>query len=265
VFNNVPPGDYVVQAIGSPPVVDGRMAGSPEFVAQFVTVTDTDPPPLSLTTSRGATLRGRIRFEGAPPTRVTLNAAPADFDRAPMVGFGTVGFTMEPDGTFEYQRLTGPRRLVLGSAVPSMFLKSATIRGQDAADVPFDFGFVEAVFDDVEVVVSAAGATINGSATDERGGPASEYSVIVFPTQRDKWYTASRFLKLGRPMQDGTFRVEGLPPGDYWFAAVDRVEAAGASGEWQDPAVLESLVPRANRVTLGEGESHAAVLRVIRR
>ena len=71
-------------------------------------------------------------------------------------------------------------------------------------------------------------------------------------------------MKLGRPAQDGTFRVEGLPPGDYWFAAVDRVDTANA-GEWQNPEFLETLVSRASRIVLAAGETHRTTLRVIRR
>jgi hypothetical protein len=52
---------------------------------------------------------------------------------------------------------------------------------------------------------------------------------------------------------DGSFRVAGLPPADYFVAAV----AAGGSvdtANWQAPDTLRALASMARRVTIGEGE-----------
>lgn len=266
VFENVPPGVYVVQASSpGPPGPDGR-PGAFEFVAEYVTVAGTSPPPLPLKTSKGATITGRVTVEGASETgaRYSLIFLPANFDRAPIVGRGPAGFTLNADGTFRYEGVSGPQRLVLNTAPPGWYLKSATIKGQDVIDTPFDFPAEETVIADAEVVLSTAGASISGQVTDDKANPTADYSVIVFPTQRERWHWASGHVKLGRPSQDGTFRVEGLPPGDYWLAAVDRVDTA-TGGEWQNPELLETLVSRANRVVIAAGEVHRATLRVIRR
>jgi hypothetical protein len=114
-----------------------------------------------------------------------------------------------------------------------------------------------------EVVVSKAGATIAGHVTDNRSAPVSDYSVIVFATDRTKWLANSRFVKLGRPSPDGGFEVAGLPPGEYWVAAVDAIQGNQGVGEWEKPEVLESLATRATRVTLAERERFMTVLRLI--
>jgi hypothetical protein len=44
---------------------------------------------------------------------------------------------------------------------------------------------------------------------------------------------------------------------------VDRILESEGSGEWQDPAVLEALTSRASRVTLTEGQSVSAALRLV--
>jgi hypothetical protein len=46
-----------------------------------------------------------------------------------------------------------------------------------------------------------------------------------------------------------TFR--GLPPGDYYLAAVTDAE----TGEWFDPAFLESLVPASLKVVIRQGQT----------
>ena len=119
VITNVPPGDYVIQAFGPPQVdANGRPASGQEFAAQFLTVTDAVPPPLRLQTTRGVTLTGRITVEGpsqVSPSGLSLRAVPADFDRAPMIGFGSLGLSVQEDGRFRYAGLTGPRRFALDS------------------------------------------------------------------------------------------------------------------------------------------------------
>jgi hypothetical protein len=95
--------------------------------------------------------------------------------------------------------------------------------------------------------------------------PISSYSVIVFSTDRTKWFANSRFLKFAKPSQDGGFEVVGLPPGEYWIAAVDSIQGNQSFGEWEKPEVLEALSTRAQRVTLAERERYMTILRLIRR
>jgi hypothetical protein len=55
--------------------------------------------------------------------------------------------------------------------------------------------------------------------------------------------------------------VEGLPPGEYWVAAVDRLEP----DSWLTPDNLDALVPSAARVTVHEGQVVSTDLRLLRR
>jgi hypothetical protein len=260
-FSNVPPGDYVVQAMRS--FTRGQTM---EFAAQFVTVTDTgDPAPLRITTSVGGTMSGRFVHEGTTRTESQgLMPFPADFDHAPAVGGGTFSGSYVADGTFAFAGLFGPTRFVLMGNTDRMYLKAVTIGGLDVTDVPFDFGTSQAVTG-AEVVLSDAAAAITGHVTDSASAPISNYSVIVFSTDRSKWFTMSRFLRLARPTQDGSFEVAGLPPGEYWIAATDPVDGNEASGDWMKPETLERLSFRAQRVTLMERERFMTILRIIRR
>jgi len=131
-------------------------------------------------------------------------------------------------------------------------------------DTTFDFGAAGQTTD-AEVVISNAGAAISGHVTDAAAVPVTTYSVVVFPTDRTKWFPASRFLKLGRPAQDGSFEVTGLPPGDYWVAATDPIEGDDVSGEWLETRTLDELSFRATRITLTERQRVMTVLRLIRR
>lgn len=108
-------------------------------------------------------------------------------------------------------------------------------------------------------------AAISGHVTDATSAPVSNYSVVVFPTDRTKWFVTSRFLRLARPTQDGSFEVTGLPPGEYFVAATDPVEGNEVSGDWLKSETLEQLSFRATRVMLMEKQRFMTVLRLIRR
>ena len=73
-------------------------------------------------------------------------------------------------------------------------------------------------------------------------------------------------MRNARPLQDGTFKVPGLPPGDYWVAAIERMDGLPGGGSAPPEAdVLEPLSSRATRITLGEAQSQDVTLRLIRR
>ena len=86
-------------------------------------------------------------------------------------------------------------------------------------------------------------------------------TVVVFPVSPQLWYEHSRYVKRVPNGERGTFRVAGLPPGEYLVAAVTRLMA----GRDVDPALLEALAPDAARVAVSEREQRSVSLKLIRR
>jgi transcriptional regulator GlxA family with amidase domain len=144
-------------------------------------------------------------------------------------------------------------------------MKSVVVDGVDVTDVPFDFGFTSETHADAQIVLSSAGAAIAGHVTNASAAPVTDYAVIVFGTDRGTWFPNSDRVRLATPRQDGSFEVSGLPPGEYWVAAVDRIDGSNVAGDWQKPEALEQLSFRAQRKTLVEGERFMMILRLIRR
>jgi hypothetical protein len=112
---------------------------------------------------------------------------------------------------------------------------------------------------------SDAGGSIAGHVTNAHAQPIDTYSVIVFPTDRKAWSADSRLVKFAHPAQDGGFEVAGLPPGEYWVAAVDAIQSNQGVDEWTKPEVLAKLSPHATRVAVAAGGRYMTVLRLIRR
>jgi carboxypeptidase family protein len=252
------PGTYVLQAIG-----EAGFGRAPQFGVASVVIEDRDPAPVDVHASPGTTLEGRFIVEGVddPPRRaLAIHASSADLDRGPRTGRGPDGLAVHDDGRFYLTGLYGPMRFSATSLPPAWYLKSVKIAGNDVTDTSFDFGSSAQTLSDAEILLSTEGATITGTATDGTNTRASNFVAVAFSTSRDAWFNGSRQVKQRSSEPNGSFTLEGMPPGEYFVAAVDRLEP----GTWLTTDNLDALVPWAARVTLVEGQVLSTDLRLRR-
>jgi protocatechuate 3,4-dioxygenase beta subunit len=257
-FANVPAGDHVLHALVQGP--GGRAA---EFAMTYVTVSDDESAPVVLRTAPGTTVTGRIVLESgderANVRMFGLSAQTVDWDYISL-GRDVARAVIDEDGGFELEGLYGPLH-VTASPPPGWWLKSVNIGTVDVAEQPFVFGGGTSRIENVLAVFADSAAEIQGRVVD-RGNPVSQYSVLVFSTERHRWWTPSGYVKLARPDSGGQFRALGLPPGDYFAVAVDGL---GLNPEWLDGELLAELAPSARRVTVGERQQVTIELDLIRR
>ena len=201
-------------------------------------------------------------LEGAAEATLSglrLRATPVDLDYAPRDG-KPASAPIDVGREFELKDLTGPVRFDLDGALPrGWWLKSVTIDGVNAADEPVTFGASSQSRSGVEVVLSNDGAEISGqvAGATAQGGA----SIIVFGIAPERWFERSRHLKTARTDRNGRFTIGGLPPGEYWVAAVDGGFAPQDAAEWLRPNVLSALTTSARRVTVREGSRVSVELR----
>jgi hypothetical protein len=252
VFRNVPPGGFTLQAFGAQVAAAGNL-GAAEFGWLPITVDGEDQNGLTVEVSAGSSLKGRFTTEDLSvpfdpkAAGVRVSAFPIEFDSAP-VGGGPSPFTLNEDGTFELLNLSGRRVLRVSTRSQEWALSRITRQGRDITDEIIEF--TDGDIGDVEVVLTNRVTSIGGAVSDEKGNRISDYAVVVFATDAAKWTDRSRFIALGRPDQDGTFTVRGLPPDEYFAVALTGTQGS----EWQDPDFLKVLQDRATRFFLGEGE-----------
>ena len=272
IVRNVPPGDYVLHVRGDGPGRTGL------FATETVSV-GSDPVDLLIRTSHGASIEGRTVLEGTPEN-VSCRIEPIVVSSQTVSNNcegGRMGFTVTPVSLDDRARseatmvfgwntneffglgLFGRLSFALRNApADDWYLKSFTINGEDIADSGFDFGWQPATISDAEIVLSRNGASIVGRRVDARaGGPG--YFVIAFSPSYERLPPLSRRTKFTRSATDGSFRIGGLPAGDYLVAAVPRLKTT----EWQNPELLRQLAPRAERVTLAEGQQATLSVRLI--
>jgi hypothetical protein len=221
-----------------------------------VSVGDGDVEGLTIQATAGSTIVGRLSFIGsvpgaAPPRAgIDIEAVPSDPDLAPLSGRAMAD--IRPDWTFSLAGINGPRRLEVTRTPPGWALKEIRVRGLDVTDRPLAFGTAAQSIDEVEVVLTDRVTQVAGRVRDRDGRAAAGATAIVFAPYRDRWYAQSRSMRAATVGTDGSFSVEGLPPGNYYVAAVAALPAGGPDA-WRDPAFLESLVAPSASVSVGDG------------
>jgi hypothetical protein len=267
VFPDLEPGQYQIRAQARV-TSDGRTSDSNVTglsALADVTLGSEGVTNLNLVLDAGLTVTGHVTFDG-------LNAPPADAGRVivrlqpPSVSAGSlalVGGAATADGTFTLPGVQpGPYVLTATiSATPAArtwTLQSATMAGHDVLDTPFEIRAGSSP-PPIEVHFTNRVTTLTGLFSDQSGRPISDYSLIVFPTNPDRWLQNSRWMRApSRPSSDGRFEFTGLPPGEYYLAAITTYDPQ----EWYTRPFLESVLPGAIKITLTDGQTTTQDLKV---
>jgi len=251
------PGSYMlrVQRMGGP-------GEGPETAMATVTTTGDDVSNLMLIAAKPSNLSGRVVVDpsavSALPPVLMIGVFPAEQIGIPAPPPPPV--RVGEDFTFQTKSPPGRMRLTLGGMGPppaGWAVKSVRVNGVDVTDTGIDFRPNEDV-SGVELELTNKLTAISGGVTDSRGNAAKDYTAVAFSQDKEKWTGAPRYQSTGRPDQEGRFKITGLPPGDYYVVAVDRVE----TGQWADPDFLESIRTSAMSMSLAEGETKALTLRM---
>ena len=261
-FQHLAPGEYVLQAAAP----RNSVFVESEFASRYVTLNGDDANGVVMRLSAGSTIEGRLRFEGAEPPEdpdMRLAAVPADPDLTSLLDDLPARADIHADLTFEIGGLSGPRRLQAAKAPDGWALKQVLVNGGDATDLPLPFGTRDQSLRDVEVVFTKQVSVVTVTASDatDRG---TDFRFVAFAVDAARRYSGSRFIAVGVPGRNGTATMKGLPPGDYFVAAMDPVVFA-ESDFADEMGIYESLVAGAARMTLTEGETRSVSVRLPKR
>jgi hypothetical protein len=190
----------------------------------------------------------------ALPANVMLNANPLE---PGMGAIATQPGHVSDDGTFEMKVGPGRARIGLINTPVGWAIRAVRVNGVDVTDSGIDFKPNEDV-NDIDVELTNKLTSISGLVTNARGEAVKDYWAIAFSQDRANWTGMSRYQGIGRPDQDGRFKIVNVPPGPYLIVAIDRVE----QGEWSDPDFLDSVRSMATAISLNEGETKTVDLRV---
>ena len=268
-FAGIPPGTYSVGAI---PTTPGSRA--PWGHAE-VPVVDHDIDALVIPVGTGLSVKGRVEFSGSAPqpapallekARISmgpLNLSIMMFLAAGNSGTFGNGATLDSNGHFHVENLSqGPYRVSLswpGSPWRVQGIVGAPAGLRDDVLMVEEGGATNVVV----VMTDAPLATLTGTiALDPRSYEAAGYTrVMLFPVDEAQWLAPALYpgqfeWRIIRP--DGSFRLENVPPGDYFVAR------GSSFDENMSPQALERWSKTAERVTLKAGVTTSIVLKAPR-
>jgi hypothetical protein len=267
------------KAAGAPSFLDmmGAMNGSAKdltlWAEQEIEVIGADQTGLSLRLQPGLTISGKIEFETSrttPPdasaVRIGMSPVRPGAGTSPIEAVGRLMTgTFAPaqkDGTFVVAGLTPdvyramfvpPNMMMPPPLMPvtpgGFVLKSAMLDGKDIADDPIAVRVGDEI-KNLVVTFTDKFSQISGTLQDAAGKPVVGYPIIVFSTNPASWTFGSRRIAQVHPANDGTYKVQGLPAGEYYVCALTDLDP----NDLYDPAFLEQLTAASFKITLAEGE-----------
>ena len=164
---------------------------------------------------------------------------------------------VKEDGTFSVAHVFGRAKMQV--TVPEGWMvKSITRDGRDLSDAWLQMGNGEDL-SGVDVLLTNRVTRIDGQLLDQQKRPLRDATVLVFPSDADKWFETSKTIRAVRPDQQGRWETKGLPAGEYLTIALDYVE----DGAWNDPEFLESLRRDAQTIALADGGSESVSLKLV--
>ena len=259
-LSGVPPGTYTLTASSSGRRGFGGPGEDGERGALPLTVYGEDLDNVVVQTSRAVPIRGRVITDEASatfsPQQVGVQLESRDQDEGPMyfTGRASVG----DDGTFELPAFPGARFLRVTSLPDGWQLRRVLLGGEDVTDAGFEVKAGQAV-PSLRVVLTSQVTELSGSVTDPRGETVRDFTVAVFPEDRALLELPSeRYVRWARSDQDGRYRVEGMPPGDYLIVAAEGLEDPRTVG----PDAFDGLKAQATPVRLADGERKVLPLKL---
>jgi hypothetical protein len=264
-------------------LADGRggSTNNPDVPATFATVDVSvdglDIEGIVLTLRPALSLAGRVAFDATvltPPElpaglRVLLaDSSPAAEQNtlaSSLLGGSLPSANVAADGTFVLPGIVPGSYTVTARAPPAdgagmWWLRSVMVGGRDVLDVPLEIDGSSMDMTGAVVTFSDRRAELHGTLSTASGQPATEFTVIVYPSERAFWRPGARRIRTARPASDGAFILTGLPGGEYLIAALTDAEPE----DWQQPSFLEQIVASSIKVTIADGQRVRQDLKIAR-
>jgi hypothetical protein len=249
-----------------PPALPTPSPGPSLWAHQEVSVSGEDVTGLTLTLAPTTTITGRVTFEkgsAAPPEGATVRVS-VDVFGTSRPGASSRSVIADKSGAFTLGAVT-PGLYRMSASVqtntstppPPFTVRTAVLDGREVFEQSFE---VVAGRDHQDVVVTLTDRVpeLSGTITDANGAGVAGLQILLFPTDRNAWSTSSRRMRgPARTQSDGTYRISGVRPGEYYLAVVTELEP----GDWGDPVFMEQVAAQSLKLVFADGEKKVQNLR----
>ncbi|HEX5216278.1 MAG TPA: carboxypeptidase-like regulatory domain-containing protein [Vicinamibacterales bacterium] len=249
-FSFVPAGRYTIDALRRPTSEKPALAANVPLVVESGTPRD----DVEVRLAPGPRFAGRVQLAAGEPSGAG-ELSRYSIVLIPLRPISPASFiprrqSFGEDGRFDLPAILPGDYVaqVIGFDAKTLFASSLMVDGRDVLDSWLTLTAGRDVTDAV-ITLASRRAEVTGFVRNAANVTTSDGYVIAFSTDRTLW-TSTRRTTGVRPDTDGQYRIPTLPPGDYYFISTDAL-----AGQWRDPAFLDTLVARAERVTIKEGEA----------
>jgi len=237
-ISGVPPGSYVLTARAATGPQAGPVGGLQTRMAlRTIEVKDASIDGVRLEIASGRALKGSLKVEGGGTFSsglLSFNSPEGGSARATSLandGSLTIRNVFPTVYSMELPSLTG-------SPYGNCYVKSVRYGGREFPQWAIDLSGEG----QLDIVLSAKAATLEGLAVDPQGKPAANAAIVIASA------TAGEPLRTGTADASGQFYFAGLHPGDYRVFAWD----AAAPEASDAPASLAPFEASSKPVTLAE-------------
>jgi protocatechuate 3,4-dioxygenase beta subunit len=263
-FQNVLPGSYKATLM----VVTGLPSGGQPGMrvvplVEPIEVGAENLDQLQLQPSPAGAVRGTFRMDTGQKfdwTQLNVVLIPANEEDSGFMVAGSSGgpamSDVNKDGTFGMKDVTGGSyQLLVGAKSNNLrdyITKSVNVDGRDVADS----GFVVSPGTSLDVVISANGATVEGTVVDGKGKAAAHATVLDVPSSEHR--NRRDLYQQDTTDELGHFSLRGLNPGKYTVLAFEDLES-----DVRQPEFLKTYEGRGEHVQLDEGARTSIVVKLI--
>jgi hypothetical protein len=207
---------------------------------------------IPLTLQRGPSVDGLVRFVGSSPPPIAAQLSRATVTLRP-VGrkVGSVLAGVRNDSRFHVPSLPAALYTISTSTFPDWNVASVELDGVDHGIQPIDVRDLPSY--SVVITFTDKQTSLSGVLRNADLSPAAGVMIFVFPSDRAEWNLpgAAAMMTAIRTSEQGTFRLERLPPGTY---SVKSVKTGTLESDWRDTSTLELLERGSTHVALSRGD-----------
>jgi hypothetical protein len=236
-------------------------------VTRYLDLTNGAISDLVVRVGPGSTVKGTVKAAGGslpPGVQVSLSQRATDG-----TFINALSATADEDGDFEILHVaSGSYELSvgaigrLGGDAPRFFLASASLALGAASATPRDVGDANIEVGDSDslalvLTIDLRTASVSGKVLDTEDKPLANLNVALVSADPKK-RLLSRYFHSARSGRDGSFKLTGLPPGDYLLIPWPGEDA----GQVLDHDVFTMIERFATRVTVERGGTVTQDLRM---
>ena len=245
-FSGLLPGTYVISTQGGVQLNGRNLFPDTGLVARrIVNVGDKNVDDVILQLAPPAEVAGTIRMDGTTAAGVVATVGLIALEGQTRNNSQFV--QSKNDGTILIPGV-GPNvyRVAVGGLPAGTYVKSIRCSGQDVTKAALDL--TAGAGGNLEIIVSPDAASVTGTVRNDKGDPSA--GVLVTLWERGSSGVAE-FVRNSATDQNGGFRFQSLPPGEYRIAAWEQIEPNMANvpefrGKFETQAAAVHLTPKSH-------------------